>query len=203
MLIRYQKLSFSCSFLYISLISNAHQAHIASQKLQFSCSFLYISLISNALCWSETLPGHQQHFEPSQIVRHLNVGGPPRVSAGVRDLLQWSGPVDGCRFIHHCSLDAMSRHDLDRSDHFATLRLFAFGAKAEDWKLGFWFHVFGQNFYCCRVVRRQVPTNPVGATNKLPDVRRLFERSKLDYGLHAVRLGRSAGPTHNVTQQLP
>ena len=48
MLIRYQKLSFSCSFLYISLISNAHQAHIASPKLQFSCSCLYISLISNA-----------------------------------------------------------------------------------------------------------------------------------------------------------
>ena len=48
MLIRNQKLSFSCSFLYISLISNADQAHIRSQKLQFSCSFLYISLISNA-----------------------------------------------------------------------------------------------------------------------------------------------------------
>ena len=47
-LIRYQKLSFSCSFLYFSLISNAHQAHIRSQKLQFSCSFLYISLICNA-----------------------------------------------------------------------------------------------------------------------------------------------------------
>ena len=48
MLIRYQKLSFSCSFLYISLISNAHQAHIASQKLQFSCSFLYIFVIFTA-----------------------------------------------------------------------------------------------------------------------------------------------------------
>ena len=47
MLIRNQKLSFSCSFLYISLILNAHQAHIRSQKIQFSCRFLYISLISN------------------------------------------------------------------------------------------------------------------------------------------------------------
>ena len=47
MLIRNQKLSFSCSFLYISLILNAHQAHIRSQKLQCSCRLLYISLISN------------------------------------------------------------------------------------------------------------------------------------------------------------
>ena len=67
--IRSQKLQFSCSFLYVSLISNAHQipktfifmqffvyflnfqcspgAH-RLPKLQFSCSFLYISLISNA-----------------------------------------------------------------------------------------------------------------------------------------------------------
>ena len=46
MLIRYQKLSFSCSFLYFSLISNADQAHIRSPKLPFSCRFLYVSLIS-------------------------------------------------------------------------------------------------------------------------------------------------------------
>ena len=46
--IRYQKLSFTCSFLYFPLICNAHQAHIRFQTFQFSCSFLYISLISNA-----------------------------------------------------------------------------------------------------------------------------------------------------------
>ena len=42
------KNSFSCSFLYFPLICNAHQAHIRSQKLQFSCSVSYISLISKA-----------------------------------------------------------------------------------------------------------------------------------------------------------
>ena len=58
MLIRYQKLSFSCSFLYISLISSAHPAHIASQKLSFSCSFLYFRLISNA---------HQAHIRSQKL----------------------------------------------------------------------------------------------------------------------------------------
>ena len=47
MLIRYQKLSFSCSFFIyffnFECTSGAHQI----TKIQFSCRFLYISLISN------------------------------------------------------------------------------------------------------------------------------------------------------------
>ena len=147
----------------------------------------------------ESFSNHGQNFKPCEVCCHLHVRRSPSDSTCICYLLKRSAAINSAGLIERGQLNGALAHQLYGLNCLATFGCSS--AQAFRGKLRFRLHVFSKNLRRGCVRWGEVPPHPVGASNKLPDLSRIFERREVDNGLRLFFVMGRTFAVHFVPKQ--